>query len=67
MSEEIAGHHKKDCFGTFFSNFLEELTKTKTWICTLFSMYSEIKLLFEVSIAVLNKLTRYFLMICSDG
>ena len=66
MSEEIGRHHKKDCFITFFINFLEELTKTR--IYTLFNMYSATKLLFEVSISVLNKLIplfRHNLMICS--
>ena len=66
MSEEIAGYHKKDYFKTVFINFLEELTKT--WIDTLFSMYSATKFLFEVSISVLNKLIllfRHNFMICS--
>ena len=27
MSEETAGHHKRDCFRMLFINFLEELTK----------------------------------------
>ena len=58
ISEEIAGHHKKDCIRTLFINFLEELTKIL--IDTLFSMYSATKLLYEVSISVLNKLILSF-------
>ena len=49
-----------------FINFLEELTKT--WINTLFSIYSATKLFFQLFISVLHKvilLFRHKFMICS--
>ena len=53
MSEEIAGHHKKDCFRMLlFNNSLEELTKTCFY--TSFGIYSATKLLSEVSIVSLS-------------
>ena len=32
MSEEIAGHHKKNCFRALSVNFLEDLTKTYIYL-----------------------------------
>ena len=67
MSEELVGHRKKDCVETLFINFFEEITQT--WIDTLFSTYFAIKLLFEVSLSVVNKLILSFchnFMICSQ-
>ena len=66
MIRKLLDSIKRTVSERFFINFLEEVTKTR--IDTLFSIYSAIKLLFEVFISVLHKLISLFrhkFMICS--